>query len=277
MTLVFPAPFPLTLTGAVDLVKNSATFTGLPDIPLTNLSVSLGGGPAGLFLATCQVPAGTATATLTNQNGDKTVTAPAAFSVSGCPAGASGPGGGSGGGALGNASTSSGVTVGTTNLSRGRTSGLGTGHASVSFRLSTTRHAPKLNALIIELPRGLSFVRHRIGKRLAITGVRLLGAQAKSLSLTRGHLLIALRRAVPALTVIIGSSALRESPALKAKAKTVGSLLLTGDRREHARQVDDDPGQDRRRRGLTRRPRRLASRSSAQRQSVETSFESDRR
>ena len=56
LTLVFPAPFSLTLTGAVNLVKNSAAFTGLPDIPLSNLGVTLNGGADGLFLATCQTP-----------------------------------------------------------------------------------------------------------------------------------------------------------------------------------------------------------------------------
>ena len=94
LTLVFPSPFPLTLTGAVDLARNAATFTGLPDIPLTNLKVNLNGGPQGLFLSTCNTPSGTATATLTSQNGDKTVKAPAMFSVIGCP----GVNGASGGG-----------------------------------------------------------------------------------------------------------------------------------------------------------------------------------
>ena len=78
----FSAPFPLTLTGAVDLLTNSATFTGLPDIPLTNLTVSLAGGADGLFLTTCQTPTGTATATLTDQNGDRTLVVPSAFTVS---------------------------------------------------------------------------------------------------------------------------------------------------------------------------------------------------
>src|ERR1700744_5978224 len=73
LTLVFPSPFPLTLTGAVNLLKNSATFSGLPDSPLTNLAVSLDGGANGLFLSTCATPSGTATATLADQNGDKTV------------------------------------------------------------------------------------------------------------------------------------------------------------------------------------------------------------
>jgi hypothetical protein len=44
LTLVFPAPFPLTLVGSVNLKTNTTTFTGLPDIPLTSLAVSLNGG-----------------------------------------------------------------------------------------------------------------------------------------------------------------------------------------------------------------------------------------
>ena len=123
LTLVFPSPFPLTLTGAVDLARNAATFTGLPDIPLTNLGVNLDGGPEGLFLSTCQTPSGTATATLTDQNGDKTARVPAAFTVSGCPGTSGTSGGGSaGGGSTGstgnagsrNGSTTTGVTVGHT-------------------------------------------------------------------------------------------------------------------------------------------------------------------
>jgi hypothetical protein len=96
LTLAFPAPFALTLTGDVNLLANSATFTGLPDIPLTNLGVSLAGGADGLFLTTCRTPTGTATATMTDQNGDKTVTVPSALTVSGCPSTGSGPAAGAG-------------------------------------------------------------------------------------------------------------------------------------------------------------------------------------
>src|SRR6185312_5216131 len=107
LTLVFPSPFPLTLTGTVNLLKNAATFAGLPDIPLTNLAVTLNGGPQGLFLSTCNTPTGTATATLTDQNGDKTVTAPAAFGVVGCR-GVSAQGGGTGSGAGGGSGSGNG-------------------------------------------------------------------------------------------------------------------------------------------------------------------------
>jgi hypothetical protein len=234
LTLVFPSPFPLTLTGSVNLVDNSATFTGLPDIPLTNLGVSLNGGANGLFLSTCQSPSGTAMAKLTDQNGDKTVNAPSRFTVSGCPSTGSGSGGGSGGGnssssGSGNGATSTGVTVGSTNLSEGRLSGLGTGHASLSFKVGVTKRAAKLQALTIELPTGMSFVRHRSGSKPTVTGVTLTGAKIKSLSLSHGRLVITLRKAVRSLTVKINSSAVKESAALKgkAKAKKLGGLLLT--------------------------------------------------
>lgn len=254
LTLVFPSPFPLTLTGSVDLVKNSATFTGLPDIPLTNLAVSLNGGTDGLFLSTCQTPSGTATATLTDQNGDRTVNAPSKFTVSGCPAsggeggGAGGSGGGSNGGSPGgggpgsggspgggnassggggNGSTSSGVTVGGTKLSQGQLSGLRSGHPLLSFKVGVAKHAAKLDALTIELPPGISFVRRQAQHKLEVTGVSLTGAKLKSLSISHGHLVITLRKAVLSLTVKISTSALAESTTLKSKAKQLRSLLLT--------------------------------------------------
>ena len=243
LTLVFPSPFPLTLAGSVNLVRNSATFTGLPDIPLTNLGVTLAGGTEGLFLSTCQAPSGTATATMTDQNGDKSVNAPANFTVSGCSGGggsgasgsggAGGGGGGGGGGAGGaggggssgngggaNGSTRTGVTVGSTKLSKGGLSGLGTGHASLRFTISVAKHAPKLTALTIEPPTGISLIPHRAGNKLIPTGITLTGAKIKSLALAHNHLLITLRKPSQSLTITINSSALKVSPTLKAKAKT---------------------------------------------------------
>jgi hypothetical protein len=104
---------------------------------------------------------------------------------------------------------------------------LAKGHPSVSFTLSVPQHAPKLAALTVELPGGISFVRHRAHRRLVITGVRLIGAQIKSLSLSHGHLVITLRRPVSRLTVKLGPNALHERAALKARAKKLHSLMLT--------------------------------------------------
>jgi hypothetical protein len=98
LTLVFPAPFPLTLTGTINLVSNSATFTGLPDIPLTSLAVTLNGGAKALFDTDCSTPSGNATAKLVDQNGDMTRSLSSHFSVVGCPGVSSAPGSGSGAG-----------------------------------------------------------------------------------------------------------------------------------------------------------------------------------
>ena len=208
LTLAFPSPFPLTLTGAIDLVHNSATFTGLPDIPLTNLAVSLDGGAQGLFLTTCQTPAGTATATLTDQNGDRTVTAPGPFAVSGCP------------GVVGGTEVISAGGPNGTSVSSPAASGLRSGHPSLHFTLSVRRGAPKLSAFTVELPRGLSFAGHRSGHRVTVRGARV-----RSLSLSHGHLTVTLRSAVSRLTVTLGTAALTESAALRKAA--VGSLKLT--------------------------------------------------
>jgi hypothetical protein len=204
LTLVFPAPFPLTLVGSVNLVTNVTTFTGLPDIPLTSLQVTLDGGPQGLFLSLCQNPTGTASATLVSQNGDKTATVPGPFTVAGCPSagGGSTPTAGGGGTALTSPSAA----------------GLTAGHPSLSFKVRTAKGAAKLRALTIELPRGLSFIAHRSGRRLIVKGVRVSGARIKSLAESHGHLLITLRRAVSSLRITLTSAALRESAALRAKA-----------------------------------------------------------
>jgi uncharacterized membrane protein YgcG len=250
LTLVFPSPFPLTLTGTVNLLKNAATFSGLPDIPLTNLAVSLNGGPRGLFLSTCATPSGTATATLTDQNGDKTVKAPAAFSVAGCPgvpgkagaggSGSSGAGSGSGSGGAGsgsgssgtggggrNGSSAAGVTVGHTKLSRGRFTALRTGHPALSFKVGVARGAAGLHTLTVSLPAGLSFTAH--GHRPTDVTVR--GAKVKALSLSHGHLVITLAKAVSTVTVAIGRGGLAESRSLRAEAnhhrlRTLGLALV---------------------------------------------------
>ena len=233
LTLVFPSPFPLTLTGAVDLARNAATFTGLPDIPLTNLGVNLDGGPEGLFLSTCQAPSGTATATLTDQNGDKTAKVPAAFTVSGCPGTSGTSSGGSTGGASPgspgsaggrNGSTTTGVTVGHTTLSRGRFSGLAAGHPALTFRMSVANSA-KLRALTVTLPAGLRFVaRHH-----RVVGVSVSRAKIRSLVVAGRRLTINLRRAVANLTVAIARGGLTESGAIEraAKAHRLRSLELT--------------------------------------------------
>jgi hypothetical protein len=195
----------------VDLIKNTTTFTGLPDIPLTNLTVSLNPGPEAVFGTTCKPPTNTATATLTNQNGDHTVTVPAKFTVSGCPAG-SGTGTGNGVG------TAQGAH-GKLKVSNAFIAGLSTGHPSLGFRIRAAKGTPGLRRLAIVLPTGLGFVSHRVGTRSVVSGVRVSGGRGVSFSVSNGHLVIALRTAASSLLVKLGPAALKESRGLKRKAR----------------------------------------------------------
>lgn len=212
LTLVFPSPFPLTLTGTVNLQTNSTQFSGLPDIPLTSLQVTLNGGADGLFQATCKPASGTATAALSDQNGDKTATVPAGFTVTGCPNSGS-TGGGNGGGT---SSPGSRPTVGGSILR-----GLGSGHPTLRFTVSTRGHAPKLTALTIALPRGLGFTRH------PRPGITLRGAAIKHWHLAHGRLVITLRHPTSRVIVTLTARALTETRALRAKARRIKKVTLT--------------------------------------------------
>ncbi len=224
LTLVFPAPFPLTLTGTINLVSNSATFTGLPDIPLTSLAVTLNGGSKALFDTDCSTPSGTATAKLVDQNGDTARTLSSHFSVAGCPGVSSSPGSGSGSGSAttnGGGATSSTATAtasGTQLTGRG-VSGLAKGRPSLSFRVSAAKHKPKIRRVTVTLPSGLSFRSHRSHQRRLVRGVTLKGAQLRSAVLSHGHLVLTLRRTTRRATVTLGPKSLRESKALRAKAR----------------------------------------------------------
>ena len=60
-----PRPVPAHPGWPVTLATGTTTFTNLPDIPLTDLKVTLAGGPAAAFAATCNPAGGTATSALT--------------------------------------------------------------------------------------------------------------------------------------------------------------------------------------------------------------------
>lgn len=218
LTLVFGAPFSLTLVGQVDLAHNATTFTGIPDFPLTDLKVALNGGSKAVFNATCRPASGSASATLTPQNGDQSKQVTAPFTVSPC-AGAPGPSGAGTGGKGGKPPRVDGQSV----------SGLTTGKPSLVFQVVAGKGAGKLSVLTVELPRGLRFVRHRVHGKLTVQGVSLAGAKLKSAVLQHGHLVITLRRAVGNVIVSLSSRALAESRSLKSKARhhRLKSLKMT--------------------------------------------------
>jgi hypothetical protein len=207
LTIIFGPPFSQTLTGEVNLASNSTTFNGIPDFPLTDLKVSLNGGSKAVFNATCRPTSGTATATLTSQNGDQTKRVAAPFSISPCTAAA--PGSGTGTGAKGKLPRIDGTSA----------AGLTTGKPSLVFQVVAGKNAGKLSVLTVELPRGLRFVRHRVHGKLTLQGVSVAGAKLKSAVLAHGHLMITLRKAVANVIVLLSGKALSESGSLKSQAR----------------------------------------------------------
>ncbi|HEX3830413.1 MAG TPA: hypothetical protein VHW04_00510, partial [Solirubrobacteraceae bacterium] len=100
---------------------------------------------------------------------------------------------------------------------------------SLTFKVSVAKRASKISRITVGLPGGLSFVRHRVHKKLRVTGVSLRGANKKSLALSHGRLVITLRKPSAAVTVTLGSLSLKESTGLRTKARRnrVKSLKLT--------------------------------------------------
>jgi hypothetical protein len=209
IVIVFPPPFALTLAGAVDVVHNTTTFTGLPDIPLSDLKVTLAGGANAAFAALCSPASGTASSTLISQSGMHTTVA-SPFTVAGCS--------GSQSGASGSGSGSQPSPAGRSGIIAAAVKGLASGHPTLSFKLTAGKNA-KLKSFTVKLPRGLSFVRHRVHGRLKLLGLALNGAKVKSLSLKHGALLVTLRAPVNTLSAKVGPRALKESAALKSAAK----------------------------------------------------------
>jgi hypothetical protein len=203
LTLVFPPPFPLTLVGNVTLTTKDAVFNGLPDIPLTSLSMVFNGGAESMFLTNCNPGTGVADGTSTDQNGDKTVSTSIKYSIAGCAASSSG-------------SSKSGANSAPI-VSSSALTGAKSGHPSLSFRVSVRKRAPKLTQLSVKLAPGISFVRHRVGKRMKITGVSLTGARVKALAISHGRLMIKLRKPASAFRVKL-TSVLHEDNALIASA-----------------------------------------------------------
>ncbi|HET9125925.1 MAG TPA: hypothetical protein VFN65_13680 [Solirubrobacteraceae bacterium] len=207
LTIVFPPPFPLTLVGAVDLTTNTTVFSGLPDIPLTNLTVALNGGPAGLFDTSCAVPTNTATSRLTDQNGDKIATPSSRFTIQGC--GSSGSAGGSGSG--------SGASSGAPHVTASRMAGLARSRPSLRFTLHAAPRT-RMRGVTVELPKGLSFRPHTVHRIRRIRGLMIRGAKLRTARINRGHLVLTFRRPARWVTVIVSAKGLRESPALHRRA-----------------------------------------------------------
>ena len=160
LTLRFPPPAVLTLTGTISLAQHTVTFLTIPDVPVTQLTVSLLGGPKSLLSGDCTTPTGQLAGAFVGQNG-KRATAQKTLTISGCSGvsvGTGNPGSGSGSGGKGSGGAGTGGSGGKVVRLRAsgfHVSGIAQGKPSVSFTLTRGAKAPKLGSFTITLPSGL--------------------------------------------------------------------------------------------------------------------------
>jgi hypothetical protein len=83
LTVAFPAPIPLSLTGAIDFANRTVTFPTLPDLPLSGLTVDIT-GPAGAKVLATTCAAGDLVASFTPQSGGATVASSRPIAYRGC-------------------------------------------------------------------------------------------------------------------------------------------------------------------------------------------------
>jgi hypothetical protein len=216
ITVTFPPPFALTLNGSVNLATNTTTFGGVPDLPLSDLKVSLAGGPEAAFATSCATPSGNAVGSFVSQDGDLLASSTAPFTVAGCPASSGTGGGGATGGGTGGPTS---APLGLPSLASATIAGLKRGRTAISLKVTAGRGAPKLTSLTIPLPRGLSYLRHRVHRRLVLAGVTVGNARIRSETLKRGRLTITFRHPTAMVLVRLSRRALHETAGLRRKAR----------------------------------------------------------
>jgi hypothetical protein len=204
LTIAFPAPFSFNLSGAVDLGNSAVNFTNVPDLPLTDLGITLAGGPQSAFITNCAATTGTVTGSFTGQNGGSANSNPT-FSLTGCPA-----------------KTTTPHAVGAPTFSGASLSGLGKGKATLRFKLKAGSNAPKIKSFKIKLPGGLSFIKKTLAKGVSVSG-------HGTAVLSGGVLVVKLKTPASSVSVSISSKALKVSNGLSKNAKKhkVKSLKVT--------------------------------------------------
>jgi hypothetical protein len=216
ITISFPAPFAITLAGAVNLNNNTVTFANVPDVPLTALTLNVTGPSAGKAFNTDCAPANLG-GTFTPQSGSAAKTVSAAIKFTDC---ALKP------------------TV------SGSTAGLASGHPKLKFKVTHGKGAPNIATVALGVPSGLKFsssaiVKHKTcsgqGKKkkcsttTLIKGLGIVGGKAKTVAIKGGKLVITLKKAAGKVTITVSGPLVSESKALQTKVKKhkAGTLKFT--------------------------------------------------
>jgi hypothetical protein len=205
ISIVFPAPFAITLSGPINLTNHSVTFASVPDVPLTSLNLTIT-GPSGhkAFTTTCE-PASIAGAFAAQSGATHDVSAPITF-------------------------------VGCGPTATGSTGGLSTGHPRLKFKVGTAKGGgPDVLSVAFGLPGGLrfsrsAFVSHKTCTTLKdkkkkctittlISGLGISGARAESVALKAGRLTVTLAKGAGSVSFTISAPLVTEGKSLQSKVK----------------------------------------------------------
>lgn len=217
LAIVLLTPFKVILSGTIGLSNPvNTTFASIPDIPLTDLKVSLSGGSNAAFTTSCSPQSSAITATFGGQNGVNRVVA-APVTVQNCPAVVIPPAAGP-------------PTLGSFSLA-----GLAARKPKIKFSVNGgINGAPKLKTISFGgLNRGLGLSgkaishkkctgkgkKRKCKKTLTVKGLSLSGATLADAKVSGGSLVLSLKGAVSSATVTVFGPLLTETKALQKKAK----------------------------------------------------------
>jgi len=205
VTVSFPAPFAIALVGDVSLAAGTVTINNVPDLPLSDLSLTITGPDRHKAFTTTCAPA-SATGTFTSQGGvTKTVTSPVTLTH---------------------------CVVSPT--ATGSTGGLAAGHPKLRIRVSRGPGAAKIASLAVALPAGLKFARSDVTTSTtcdaphskkkcptttALRGLGVSGAGVKSVALKAGKLVLVLKKAEGSVTLSLSGPLLTETRSLQSGVK----------------------------------------------------------
>jgi len=219
LTLSFPAPYAFSIAAPVSFTEHTITLTGIPDIPMSSLSLTFTGPPAGpAFATSCE--SSTIATTFTPLDGNPVSKVTGLVTNIGCPP----------------PPPSVAKTVGKPTAT-GALTGLASGQPKLRLRATRGSNAPDIAALSIGLPTGLSFahralVKHRVCNAtrcrtsFSIKGLSLSGKGLKGASIRNGELLIALARDAASVSLTARGPLLDESTALRFDARQQKAAAL---------------------------------------------------
>lgn len=211
LTVGFPSPYPVALAGSINSNTEALTFTGVPDLPLTSLTLDVGAGSSVKLFTTACAP-GTLSARLTPWNGAASLNATSPIGLGGTCS-ASSP--------TSTVPSPTPSAPGGPGLSASSLGGLVDRLAQLAFTATQSAGAPPIKRVAITLPAGLSLARTKASLN---RGISVRGAHNRALKFAatagRGTLTIALATSTASARLTVSSPTVAVSSSLSKRVRS---------------------------------------------------------